>query len=547
MNKLAFVFVAAAVCFVSGCASTLHNQERAAVRSDAGKIEDAKTVIAAQPSADYHVSDGVFLGTGDAIALPVNDGSERLLAGDVSMDRGYMMTLPQIAERLQAAHNVRVTVTADALVAAAAMPRDPFEGEVTGAQALGLALTAGAGPAGPAGATGSSGAIRVAYTGSLRGFLDHVTSLTGTYWEWSNGGILIGRWQTRTYRIAAIPGSTSLTGRLGSTSASGGAGGGGDAGGATSATSSDQETTMQAEVEVIESVAEAVNTMLSDGGRVAVAAGMGIITVTDVPSVQVQVKQFIDQVNEIATRQANVDVQVVAVDLNDVEAYGIDWTIVRESLNGRTAIDLFSGGEGIPQGANSAGFAVIDPTYNYAGSSVLLQALETQGRVRVANNAQISVLTNAPAPINIVDEVSYLKELKTTVVPVSGAVQVELTPGVVSSGFSMQLLPVILDNNEILLQFGTSISSLRELRTVTSGPGANAGRIEVPSLSKRDTLQRVKLRSGQTLALWGFEQERSRGDSRGNGLASFIAGGGSVNTNKNRTVFVILVTPRVLA
>lgn len=531
---------------LTGCASSLHAQQEASAREDSELVEGARRNLLAQPGFEWSVSDGVYLGSGETIALPITSEREKALDEPVDFMRGHLMTLPQVAELIQTTLGLRVSVSADAIAVAATMRPDPFEmdagNDTAGAAVLGAALVGGGSAAGE----NTSGAVRVDYSGSLRGFLDYVTTRTGTFWEMTEHGVSIARFVTRSYRVTAIPGRSGLSGRLGSSSASGAAstGGSGGAGGSTT-TTSDQQATMEIEVDIVGPTAEAVNSMLTDGGQAVLMQGMGLITVTDTPIVHQRVASLIAQVNEMATRQAFVDVQIVSVDLSDAEAYGINWDIVRQALNGRSELTLFSSAD-VPTNVNTASFAVIDPTYNYAGSNLLLQALETQGNVRVSTNQAVPVLSNAPTPINIVDEISYLAEQDTTVLP-EGGVAVRLTPGVVSVGFSMSLMPVILDNDDMLLQFSSTISQLRELRTVSGGGGSSAGRIEVPTVSKRDTMQRVRLRSGQTLALWGFEQERSRAEARGNGVASFMLGGGSRSSDATRTVLVIMVTPRRMA
>jgi len=540
----------AALTLTAGCATSLHAQQGTLAKQEVELVQTAYDNLNGQPGHDWSVNEGVYLGSGEAIPLPINSERERALDLDVDFTRGHLMTLPQVAELVQTTLGVRVIVARDAILAASEMAPDPFEADVassqTGVAALGLAIS-GSQPSPGASSGQGTGAVRIDYAGSLRGLLDYITTRTGTFWEFTDTGVVISRFLTRTYRVTAIPGRSGLSGRLGSSSASGGSSGGGGGGGgaATTATTSDQQATMEVEVDIVAPTAEAVSSMLSEGGQVVLMQGMGLITVTDTPIVHERVARLIENVNELATRQAFIDIQIVAVDLNDAEAYGINWDIVRQALNGRTQLSLRTTAD-VPANANTASFAVIDPTYNYAGSGVLLQALETQGNVRVTANQAVPVLSNAPTPINIVDEISYLAGQEVSVLP-EGGIQVQLTPGVVSVGFSMQLLPVILDNDDILLQFSSTISSLRELRTVTGGSGANASRIEVPTVSKRDTMQRVKLRSGQTLALWGFEQERARSDARGNGVASFLLGGGSRTSNSTRTVLVILVTPRRMA
>jgi type IVB pilus formation R64 PilN family outer membrane protein len=532
------IWSALLVVVLGACATPMQRNAMEEAQTAGEMGDDVRRSMTAYAETIFAADEGIYLGDGRPIAVERHDGRGALLEQPVGVDRGALLTLQQIAELLQSTTGVRVLVTADAVTAAGTVQQDPFEVE------------AASGAAGSGSPTVSvAGAIRVSYSGTLRGFLDYVTSRTGTYWEWGDEGIVISYLKTVTYRVTAIPGAATLDGTMGAgSSGSGGGGGGGEGGGGGQggggSTSSMNSTSMSASVQVMEPLVEAIRSMRSPAGEVALSAGLGLITVTDTPVVHARVKTLIDRVNSIAMRQAVIDVQVVTVDLRRGENFGLDWTIVREALNGLTASTGVSFGQN-PSDVNTASFAVIDPSYNYAGSSLVLKALATQGTVTVQTNAAVPTLSNMPVPINVVDETAYLERITANVVEGSGTVQVTVTPGIFTTGFSMQMLPVILDNDEILLQFGMTVAQLRELRTVSAG-GAGANQIEVPALTKRDTMQRVRLKSGQTLALWGFEQSRSRSDGRGVGRPDFMLAGGGSNTAKERTVLVILVTPRVI-
>jgi type IVB pilus formation R64 PilN family outer membrane protein len=107
----------------------------------------------------------------------------------------------------------------------------------------------------------------------------------------------------------------------------------------------------------------------------------------------------------------------------------------------------------------------------------------------------------------------------------------------------MSILPHVLTNGTVMLQFSIDISTLRGLRTIES----NNSRIETPELDTRNFLQRVSMKSSETLVISGFEQTDENIDNRGVGSPKNALLGGGVRANSNKEVIVILITPVTMA
>jgi type II secretory pathway component GspD/PulD (secretin) len=89
------------------------------------------------------------------------------------------------------------------------------------------------------------------------------------------------------------------------------------------------------------------------------------------------------------------------------------------------------------------------------------------------------------------------------------------------------------------------LSDLVKLTTFTSPDGKSA--IQLPQKNLRNFLQRVSMRSGETLVLSGFQQTQSQDDQNGVVNPNFWALGGSRNTSGKSTTLVIMITPYVMA
>ena len=108
-------------------------------------------------------------------------------------------------------------------------------------------------------------------------------------------------------------------------------------------------------------------------------------------------------------------------------------------------------------------------------------------------------------------------------------------------------LPHLLEDGTVMLQFSTDISALRQIRRVSSGSGSTSSSIESPELDTRNFLQRVAMKSNETLIISGFEQTDDDLDRQGVGHPANLLFGGSLARKTSKEVIVILVTPTTMA
>ncbi|MEQ5842551.1 PilN family type IVB pilus formation outer membrane protein [Paraburkholderia acidicola] len=401
--------------------------------------------------------------------------------------------------------------------------------------------------------------------GDLRGLLDAASARFGVFWKYADGAIEFFYTETRVYQVSAIPGDSKLDANVvsgASSSGSGGgsgggtggsgsaAGGGGGSGGSgsTPSVSSDNtaNTTMNALLSVYTGLQATIKTMLSPSGSVVTSPGTGSITVTDTPDVLARVGEFMDQQNRVLSRQILVNVTVLSVALSASDSYGINWNAVYEALGTRFTFgnNVFQGLSGSkPSAANSQLSAtVISPNSRANATSAMITALSDQGTVRRKTSASVTTLNDQPVPVQVATMTTYLASVSTTNTANVGS-QTSLTPGTVTTGFNLTLLPHILDDGTVMMQFYTNISTLQPLVTVSSGSGANAQSIQLPTVDTRNFLQRVSMKSGQTLVIGGYEGVVDNGSQNGTLTPSNFLLGGGYNAQRSREVIVILITP----
>lgn len=385
--------------------------------------------------------------------------------------------------------------------------------------------------------------FNVAYTGAVLGFLDIVSAQYGTFWKIDGANIRLLLTDSRTFRIKALPGDTQLSSTVGSTSSSAGSGGTSSVAGSSTASGTSNNSTgvSFSGLSVWAGVESAIRQMLTPNtGKVAISPSTGTVSVTDTPRVLDRVAEFVKEQNASLSRQVAVNVRVLSVEISDGDNYGINWNAVYNNLTDNVALGFKSA---FPVAAGAANFVLqtSTPSSNQWGSAsgAIISALSTQGRVSELTSATVVTLNNQPAPVNVGRQVSYLASSATTQAANAGTTT-SLTPGQVQTGFSMVLVPHIIDGKELLLQASINLSSLLQMATITSGGSS----IQSPDLSTSNFIQRVKLMSGDTLVMAGFDQDQLSAVSKGVGAATNDLFGSRDSSGK-RTMLVILIQPSI--
>lgn len=390
--------------------------------------------------------------------------------------------------------------------------------------------------------------VNLVYNGTVAGFLDVVASRYSVYWEWNSNAIRFFRLASKSFRLTALPGDTTLSATVSAQSnnqAGGGGGGGGGgasggAGGSTMTSNNNQASGVSfSGLSVWKGVEDSIKTMLTPQGKVVVTPATGTITVTDNPKVLAMVERFVEQQNHALGRQVAVNVRVLAVKLENSDHYGINWEAVYNDVSRSLGVGFASTAGSLIEGTAALTISSIGTDSRWAGSKAVINALSKQGRVSQVTSASVTTLNNQPAPLQVGKQTSYLASSDTTTAG-QGVTTTSLQPGTITTGFSMNLVPHILDDSKLLLQYAVNLSELNgEIKTFTSG----TNNIQIPEVSSRNFLQRVSLNSGDTLVVAGFEKTDLSSEQQGVGDAENVALGGGHKGVREKTVIVVLLQP----
>lgn len=390
------------------------------------------------------------------------------------------------------------------------------------------------------------------WRGPLSGLLDLVTARNGLSWRYNDNSnsISIFYLDTRTFRLDAFPvvtamqstiqtGTNSSLGASGGSGSSGGASGGSSGSGASGTAGSAQTTTVSMQSSLYADIENTLKSFLTPGtGRLAISPSTGTVSVTDTPEVLDRIGTLLDHENTALTQQIILHTKVLSLSVDDNDEAGVNWDIVYKTLS--HSFHLSSPFQPASN-AGTLGASVIN-TGNFAGSNVVVSALSSLGRVRTITSPSITTLNLQPAPVQIGRQIGYVASSQVSQTQGAGTVG-GLEPGFVTVGFNMTLVPRLLeDNRELLLQYSINISALNQIRSVS----AAGTTIEFPDVDTRLFNSAVKLRSGETLILHGFEQDQVSGNRQGTFSPFAWMLGGGIKASHSRQIIVVLITPQVV-
>ncbi|ESG70716.1 PilN family type IVB pilus formation outer membrane protein [Salmonella enterica] len=384
------------------------------------------------------------------------------------------------------------------------------------------------------------------WQGPLGGLLDNITARTGLSCRTDHGAVVFYLTETRTFQFAFLntrvnSNASVSSGSTSSMGTSGGSGGGDNS--VSGDSSSSQKTTTLQDRDAYEDIRKTMETILTpEKGRYWLSESTGVLTVTDTPQVLETVSHYVDEQNREMNRQVQLSVKVLSVSNTRNEQFGIDWSLVYKSLQQVGATLNNAGGD--IAGATSAGVSILDTATGsaarFSGSSLLIKALSEQGDISVVT-AQDSTVTNlTPVPIQMADQTVYVAGSATTTTTDVGATTT-LTPGMITTGFNMTLLPLIRQAGDVQLQVNFNLSDPPGIRSFTSKDGNSY--IEMPYTKLRSLSQKVNLRAGQSLVLTGFSQDNTSVRKSGTFTpGNFLFGGGRKGEH-GRSTLVIIITP----
>ena len=361
-----------------------------------------------------------------------------------------------------------------------------------------------------------------AYSGKLSGLLDQIGSRFALWWRYKNGVISFYKMETRVFTIYALPVTSNLSANIAGTAS-------GESGGTTSAS---MDSSIQ--LDFWSQLEAAVSAMLPEGATMNVIPTNGTITVTAPPFTLQRIAQYVNSMNDRLSRQVAISVKVLNVTLTDSTSMGLSVNSVVKFLSNKLRFNLTS----TAQSTGALGMTLIPGDSHVDNINLIFDALNTQGTTSLVTSASVTTLNNRIAPIQVSTNESYIEKIETTMN--SDTTSVSITPAKINYGFTMEVLPRILDHGRLMVMFTMTLTQLEAMTEKSAGGTDGQSTVMLPKIRTRGFVQEIAMTSGSTLMLTGFEEVNTQ---TGKTTEMF----GATNTaEKNRNVMVILLTPEVL-
>ena len=393
--------------------------------------------------------------------------------------------------------------------------------------------------------------VNVAYTGKLSGLLSQVATDLDLLWYYDKNSIVFYETETRTFTLYALGTEVAYQ---------------------TSVSTDDaNEVSLESTLKEWDEVENAIASIIgkSDNADFTVSRSLGTITVTASPSILARIGEYIDRQNKRLSQLITIDVKVLQVTISNDSAFGLNLAAAINSTSGlnivanpknnlasteassmniavlSNTISALTGATHMENGVEVEGAYTQDQIANgslagAAGSNALIEALAKQGKVSLVTNVGVTTRSNRVAPVSNTRTTGYIKRFESrnfTTVESSTVDQDDL-----ETGFTMQLLPNVLENGKILLLFRMSVRELLRMSTQTIGEVT----LQLPEVEERSFMQEVIMESGQMLVVSGFEKQTNQDTRYGLGDPDFMALSGSRETKSAREVLVVILTPQVL-
>lgn len=430
----------------------------------------------------------------------------------------------------------------------------------------------GAGATGAAGATGLSeqdvqigtsavtanvavlGGVKLhmQFAGTFFEFVERMGTQFDLYWDFNPKTKTVEFYRTRTkvFALDLLPGITTFSNNISSSSTVGGSGSDTGANLNSGAVMTVNYTNDKGNP-WLDTVAT-IQAMLSPEGVVNPNMRSGFVTVSDIPDRVARVESYINKINDKARKKIAVKVDIFDVALDASTDYGIDWSAVINEFGGQFSVDS---GPGVsPIGSNLTDTL----KFTYSGGdgflnavTAIFKALSTVGDTTRVTGTTVYTVNGEPAPVQVVRRQDYVKEITFSAVSQnSSTTEVAVTPGTVISGFFMVITPTILSDSQILLNLSFSLSTAdvtsNTATVCSSGQTTDCPTITLPIVDSKNFMESVTLNPGQTVILSGFQQIDNQIGISSMAAPSYWALGGNKAAAAKKTTTVTVITPYII-
>ncbi len=308
------------------------------------------------------------------------------------------------------------------------------------------------------------------------------------------------------------------------------------------------------------------------GSSVVVNPQSGVVVVRAMPQELREIGEYLDAIQDVASRQVIIEAKIVEVELNDGFQSGINWSAMLQKGSKSITASQVGGGTVFANGQSGTmgNAGNLDPS-NYTPVSgteaqafggvfslalnlndftAFIELLETQGNVQVLSSPRVSTLNNQKAVIKVGADEFFVTDISSTTVTgttTTTTPSVELTP--FFSGIALDVTPQISAEGYVTLHVHPSVSEVEDQqKTVTVGDTTQQLPLAFSTVRESDSVVRAK--SGQVIVIGGLMQNGIREEDASSPLLNMLPYVGPFLRHTRETALktelVILLRPIVV-
>lgn len=296
-----------------------------------------------------------------------------------------------------------------------------------------------------------------------------------------------------------------------------------------------------------------IKDQLVPGEKITLNSAAGRAIVTSTFHRQEFWKEFFDDLNERMNCQVSVEITLHELQLNNTYQLGVDWTQVQTALNasGGTKGSFNTSTAFASLGGTTLPAPTLFGNFSTGKLSAALQALQTQGSMKLVTDGSVRLLNNQKGFIKVGDDKTFFSLSQTTSLSTTGATsgvgtgtQTFYTQERQTIGFVSPVTVYVGKDHRITLVLEPARTQLNG--TDTSPDGTQTA----PDINSSSIGTIVRLRDGESTILGGLVQTLSSGQTNGIPYLSSIPLVGQLAktdaTNNTRTELLITVSAHII-
>lgn len=241
-----------------------------------------------------------------------------------------------------------------------------------------------------------------------------------------------------------------------------------------------------------------LESMAPSENAIVVNRRIGTVSVNARPSVVRRVESYLEETRRRSSRQVSIEARIIEVTLRNEFRAGVDWSLLPGFFN-TSKTGTLTGGAIMSQGAATGADTFRVGLLNAGQFSLLIDALEIQGQVRILSSPRVSTLHNVPAEIRVVEQVPVIER---EIIDSDGVSRTQFSVRFEDAGVIVGVTPQIGEDGVITAHVRPSIVEVSGFVTTPDQLVAE------PILNTREVTTILRIPDGQPVVLGGLRSER---------------------------------------